>query len=273
MVSHTQQILAHLNPYWDYVARRPITPATLSRLENGLRMGLPACLRHFLDTVGLFQDLTNSPNNPILVFETISEYVAARRDLLEGLYGEVDMKLLPFGHNGAGDVYALLALPDGDAQIYFMSQEATAAEDTGQTFDGWLERIVAETLAYIGQRLPNQHKIWQVQFTFRGADFDTILSAMQQAGAVALPDDWELVETAPSGVRKSTARIALDGKPLIVRRLEYPHWVTPWYFIDMAEPLDLVGQASTIQRLDDLFYERLPGYGFLSFGAALPASP
>lgn len=230
-------------------------------------MPLPDCLRVYLQTLGLFEDLTTTEDNPILVFDTVSEYAAARQDLLDGMFGEIDMKLLPFGQNGTGDLFALLSRTDGNADIFFLRQDVPTAEATGLTFDGWLEGVAAQALAGMNQRTPNADKVWCVQFSFKGADFDAIVETLRQVGKVALPRGWEHIETSQTGVRKATARLALDGQSITVRRLEYPHWIAPWYFIDMAEPLDTGGKSSTIQNLDDLFHDSVPGYGMINFGA------
>jgi hypothetical protein len=271
-MSITDRLLAQLDPDWERIARRPLSAAALTQLESAVGQSLPRCLADFLRKVGLFQDLTSVDSNAVLVFESITEYVAARQDLLDGLYGEVDMKLLPFGHNGAGDVFALRETAKHDADIYFLSQASASAASTGTTFNQWLQSIVDETRSSMDRRIPTRDKQWHVQFAFRGADFDTILDTMGQVGAVSvLSSDWELVEVSTTGVKKSTAQMQFDDTLLHVKRLEYPHWVSPWFFIDMNEPLDLTGSASKIQQLDDLFYARVPGYGLINYGA-LPKS-
>ena len=261
------QILAPLDQYWDRIVRRPLPDESLVRLEQEIGLSLPECLREYLQIVGLFQDLTYVENNPIFVFESIAEYAAARRDLLDGLYGEIDMKLLPFGHNGAGDIYAVLSSDKEDANIFFLRQDIPAAEATDMTFSTWLEGIVSSALETIDLRTPNHAKNWRVQFTFRSGDFDGILQVIQQLGSAILEGDWQHNETTQTGVNKSTAQIWFADQTLRVRRLEYPQWIAPWYFIDMAEPLDVNGSGSIIQKLDDLFREHIPGYGLINFGA------
>ena len=273
MMSVTERLLVQLDPYWDRIARRPLSVPALQQLENAVGQPLPRCLIDFLRTVGLFQDLTSVESNAVLVFESITEYVAARQDLLDGLYGEVDMKLLPFGHNGAGDLFALRETAKQDADIYFLSQTNASAEPTGTTFNQWLQSIVDETRANIDRRVPTRDKQWHVQFAFRGANFDAILDVMQQVGTVnILSSDWELVEVSSTGVKKSTAQMQFDGTLLNIKRLDYPHWVSPWYFIDMNEPLELTTDGSKIQQLDDLFYARVPGYGLINYGAMIKAN-
>ncbi|MCA9907924.1 MAG: SMI1/KNR4 family protein [Anaerolineae bacterium] len=262
-----RQVLAPLDPYWDRIARRPLTAHSLARLEQGVGLALPDCLREYLEHVGMFQDLTYVEDNRIFVFETIPEYEAARSDLLDGLYGEIDMKLLPFGYDGAGNVFALLASGGEDADIFLLRQDIPEAQATEMTFSGWLGEVVRNTLATIESRTPNKQKSWRVQFTFRGGDFDSILQVMGQVERTALGSEWQHVETSQTGVIKSTAQVWFARQPLHVRRLEYPEWVSPWYFIDMTEPLEVNGTISTIQRLDDLFNEQIPGYGFINFGA------
>lgn len=267
-MSTTARILTQLDPYWDRIARRPLAAPALDRLEQMVGMRLPECLRVFLMSVGLFQDLTNVDTNAVLVFETTAEYAAARQDLLDGVYGEIDMKLLPFGHNGSGDVFALKARANGDADIYFIRHDDAVAEATGTTFDQWLQGVVSDAVSQIGSRAVNRDKVWAVQFTFRGADFNAIVNTMQQVGPVSFQSsDWENEEQLPAGVRKATARMALKGLPMHVKRLEYPHWISPWYFFDVHEPLDTSGGPSTIQQLDDLFFEQIPGYGMINYGA------
>ncbi len=267
-MSTTLRILAQLDPYWDRIARRPLADAALQRLGQAVGMPLPRCLKDLLGTVGLFQDLTNVASNGVLLFESIAEYTAARRDLLDGVYGEIDMKLLPFGHNGSGDLFALKAKADGDADIHFIHQDASEVEVTGTTFNQWLENVVADALTQVDSRTVNRDKVWSVQFAFRGADLDSILATMELVGQVSFQSaEWENVESLPAGVRKATARLALSGLPMHVKRLEYPHWISPWYFFDVQEPLDTRGTSSTIQQLDDLFYERISGYGMINYGA------
>ncbi|MCA9910657.1 MAG: SMI1/KNR4 family protein [Anaerolineae bacterium] len=207
MTTLVRRILAPLDPYWDRIVHRPLNNESLLRLEQEVGLTLPLCLRDYLQTVGLFQDVTYVENNSIFVFESIAEYAAARRDLLDGLYGEIDMKLLPFGHNDAGDLYALLPTDDDeeDARIFFLRQDIPAAEATDMTFSSWLESIVNTVLKTVELRTPNQEKTWRVQFTFRGGDFDAILNVMQRLGSAALADDWQHVETSQTGVNKSTA--------------------------------------------------------------------
>jgi len=267
MTTLVRRILAPLDPYWDRIVHRPLSDMSLARLEAEIGLSLPPCLRDYLQTIGLFQDMTYVENNPIFVFESIAEYAAARRDLLDGLYGEIDMKLLPFGHDDAGDLYALLPSGDEDAQIFFLRQDIPTAEATDKTFCGWLETVVSTALETIDLRTPNQAKTWRVQFTFRGGDFDTIVEMMQRLGSAALAGNWQHIETSQTGVNKSTAQIQFGDQALLIRRLEYPQWIAPWYFIDMAEPLDVKGAGSLIQKLDDLFREHVPGYGLINFGA------
>ncbi len=264
-----ERLLVDIEPYWDRIARHPLSQLAITRLERSLRAALPACLRAFLAQVGLFQDLTHTQSNPILLFETVSEYAASRQDLLDGLYGEVDMKLIPFGRSASGDVFAVMERPDGDADIYLLRQEIPSAEPIAMTFITWLEGIIAETLAHIEARRPNREKAWCVQFAFRGASFDDILATMRLAGEVDFDQQWRPLDTTPSGVRKMATDVMLDNLALTVRRLEYPYWVSPWYFIDMEEPLDAGQRGSTIQKLDELFHDRVPGYGMINFGAVV----
>jgi hypothetical protein len=272
-MSVTDRLLAQLDPHWERIARRPLSRHALEQLESTVGQSLPVCLVDFLRTVGLFQDLTNVESNAVLVFESIPEYAAARQDLLDGLYGEVDMKLLPFGHNGAGDLFALRETAKHDADIYFLSQTHASAEPSGTTFNQWLQSIVDETRASIERRVLIRNKQWHVQFAFRGADFDAILDAMRQVGAVrVISGDWQFVEESTTGVKKSTAQMQFDDQILQIKRLEYPHWVSPWYFIDMNEPLEMTGKGSAIQQLDDLFYARVPGYGLINYGALLKSN-
>jgi hypothetical protein len=267
-MSATLRLLTQLDPHWDRIARRPLSNAALERLEAVVGMRLPPVLRDFLLTVGLFQDLTNVESNAVVVFETMAEYAAARQDLLDGVYGEIDMKLLPFGHNGSSDLFALRERSDGDADIYFVRQDSTDAQPTGTTFSQWLQGVVNDAVAQIGSRDVNRDKVWAVQFAFRGADFDMILQTMRQVGKVSFESaSWENEESLPAGVRKTTARMIIRGLPLLVKRLEYAHWVSPWYFFDIHEPLDTNGKPSTIQLLDDLFYAQVPGYGMINYGA------
>ncbi|MCC6613858.1 MAG: SMI1/KNR4 family protein [Anaerolineae bacterium] len=267
MTTSVHHILAPLEPYWDRIVRRPLSDESLARLEQVVGLPLPQCLREYLQVVGLFQDLTYVEHNPIFVFEALAEYGAARRDLLDGLYGEIDMKLLPFGHDDAGDLYAVRASGENDPRILFLRQDIPAAEATDMTFCGWLETIVTKALETIDQRRPNQAKTWRVQFTFRGGDIDAILQVMEQVGSATLEGDWQHVETTQTGVGKATAQISFGDQQLMIRRLEYPQWIAPWYFVDMAEPLDVNGSGSVIEKLDDLFREQIPGYGLINFGA------
>jgi hypothetical protein len=267
-MSKTRQILARLQPYRDRIAHRPLAQGSITRLEQALGLTLPQCLADFLQMMGYFQDLTHVETNAVLVFESISEYLAARQDLLDGVYGEIDMHLIPFGHNGASDLYALRAGASANSAIYYLSQTSSTASLTGTTFEDWLEGIVNDCIASIDRRIPNRDKLWYVQFAFRGADFDAIVQTMQQAGQTEiLSSDWEYAETSTTGVHKSSARLSFAGKSLLLKRLDYPHWVSPWYFMDMDEPLELNGGNSAIQQLDTLFSEHLPGYGLINYGA------
>jgi hypothetical protein len=269
-MSLTRSILDQLEPYWDRIARRPLSATALKRLEAKIGLPLPGCLCEYLLTVGFFQDLTNVESNAVLIFESITEYTAARQDLLDGVYGEIDMKLVPFGHNGSGDLFALRERADDDADVYFIRQDAAGTQPTGTTFTQWLSSVVNDALAQIATRATNRHKVWSVQFAFRGADFDTILHTMQQVGQVTFhSSEWENQEALPAGVRKATVRMNVRGLDVLVKRLEYPHWVSPWYFFDVQEPLDTQETPSTIQRLDDAFFEQIPGYGMINHGAVL----
>jgi hypothetical protein len=194
-----QDILAPLEPYWDRIIRRPMSSKDVAELERQVGLKVPAPLRDYLLAVGLFQDLTCWEASPFEVYESPAEFVSARKFLCEILPLK-KQDLFPFGDDGAGNVFCLPTGADEPCRIHFIDHE-TGKISKKKDFDVWLQGVVAKVLRGIKRRVPNEHKVWAVQFTFGGMSYDELKKLLASAGKFQEIDrEWGNLEVSPADV-------------------------------------------------------------------------
>jgi SMI1 / KNR4 family (SUKH-1) len=243
--------------------RRPMSPKEVAKLEKQVGLPMPEPFRDYLLELGLFQDLTRWEVSPIEVYEDASDFVAARRFLSELLPRET--QLFPFGGDGAGNVYCLPTGKGTSCRIQFVDHETekiTAKKD----FTVWLQDVVAKVLRGIRKRVPNERKVWAVQFSFSDTAYRDLVKVLRSAGKFKEIDRvWKKTEASDDDMTTTERVVALDGERVKVEQMECADWDGPMLSFDMREQL-VAGQPSRIRSLDRLFNAKLPGYALVDYG-------
>jgi hypothetical protein len=257
------EILQTLDPYWDRIIRSPFSQQDVDELESSAGTSLPEPLKVFLLTVGLFQDLTHWGASSIQVYESVRELIAARQFLCDLLPAK-NHDLFPFGDDGAGNMYCLST--GGDDWIYLVDHE-TGKIKKGKVFADWLQAVVTKVLRGIGKRIPNEHKVWAVQFSFRDTPYDGLKALLAGAGGFREVDtDWVIEKSAEGAVKSSHRRIELNGQSLELNRQEYAGWSCPMFSFNMRESLANGRESSQIRILNRLFKAKCRGYRLVDYG-------
>jgi hypothetical protein len=260
-----QEILAPLEPYWDRIVRQPLSSAVVDDLEREVGLPLPGPLRDYLMSVGLFQDLTCWNASSIEVYEHASQFIHTRRFLCEVLPPK-QQDFFPFGGDGAGNVFCLPAGANVPCRIHFLDHE-TRKLSQRKDYGEWLQSVVARVLRGIKGRVPNEFKVWSVEFCFSDTAYDTLRNQLTSLGQFREIDaDWMNPDTSEAGVTSTERQIELDGQRITIGRLEYEAWECPLLSFNMSEPLANGFADSRIRKFDRLFKERFPGYRLCDYG-------
>jgi hypothetical protein len=264
MTQSIKEILAPLDGHWDRILRRPMSRKEVRDLERQVGLSAPALLRDYLLQIGLFQDLTVYGASSIEVYESIEDFVSAREFLARQLPPK-HASLFPFGGDGAGNAYCL-PTADEHCCIHFFDHE-TGKVSKGKDFADWLRSVVLKVLRGIRRRLPNERKVWAVQFSFSGTDYKKLARLLASVGVFKEVDSrWMDATTTEAGVTSKERRIKLDGQPLTVVCLEHADWDAPMISFDMSEPIAKGLEQSRVRMLDDLFNEKCPDYDLVDYG-------
>jgi len=265
MSKSVQEILALLDPHWDRIVRRPLTEDEVRALEDRVGLAVPPPLRDYLLNIGLFQDLTPGEDQSIEVFERPDEFADNYKSLCT-ILSSPSSRLFPFGHDGAGNVYALGDSSGDGWPIHFIDHETRKDSVQGE-FLAWLEETVAQVLETIDQRTREGAKVWCVQFSFRGMSFEDLVKLLASVGTVRDIDGrWRNREGWPGQVRTAKRRIELDGRVFVVSRSAFYGWPSPSISFDMEEPVTCPSDESWIRKLDKLFSTKCPGYKLVDYG-------
>jgi hypothetical protein len=279
MSKSVREILAPLDPFWDRIVRRPLTEDDVQTLEQQVGLPVPPPLRDCLLSVGLPRDITAGEDSPIEVFEWPEEMAREHRFICE-LLGVPHSELFPFGHDGAGDIYALGGPSEEGWPIHYVDHETREVSVQGE-FLAWLEETVSRTLETIDERTPvsideqtpRGDRVRAVHFGFSGTSFADIMRLLATVGTVRdLDGRWRNREGWPWDVRQVRRRIELDGEVLVVSRLDYYLWSSPSIKLDMREPVKRPPGKSRIRQLEELFSAHCPDYTFLDY-ASFEVSP
>lgn len=265
MSTSVKEILAPLDPYWDRIIRQPLTQEAVDDLEQQVGLPVPTPLRDFLMSVGLFQDLTSWKVSPIAVYDRRSQFIDTRRYLCKFLPAKYQ-NLFPFGDDGAGNVFALPSETDGPWRIHFVDHE-TRKVSRRKEFEVWLQSVVKKVLRGIRRRVPNEFKVWSVQFCFHNTSFEELAGVLESTGSFTQIDtDWNNFNTSSAGVTSSDRLVELEGEEIRIGRLEYSGWDGPILSFNLREPLADGLEHSRIRGFDTLFKEQFAGYGFVDYG-------
>ena len=260
-----REILTPLEAHSDRIIRTPLTSEQVDHLERELALTIPACFREYLLQVGLFQDLSYWGASPFQLSDRTQHIIDDRRFLRELLAGKHD-DLLPFGHDGAGNYFALATSGGEPYRIHFVDHE-TRKVSKQKPFEDWLQGVVAKAVRGAKRRPPNERKVWAVQFSLPDLSWEDLKSILSKAGKVRdLDADWKNFETSPADVTSSEREFEFDGEALRAVRMEYEHWNGPRLSFDMQEKLIGGPVPSRIRTLDRLFQQNCPGYRLVDYG-------
>jgi hypothetical protein len=242
-----RRILSRLEPISDKVVRRPLAEEEILALEATVDMPLPACVRDYFRTIGLFQDLTAYGTADYEVFDHLDQF-RKQREYLTANFDKSTVNLFPFADDGAGNVIAVAGGTENDT-LFFADHETHELRRIG-SFCDWLSSVVDAALNT--ERPANAEKKWCVQFSFRVSGPEPILTVIRQFGAVNM-GEWSDPKTLPSKVNSSEAPLDFANEELILKRSQYHTWEQPMFAFDYSEPVDLPPSASVIRKLDASF--------------------
>jgi hypothetical protein len=263
MTSPTLRTLQPLEAHWDRIVRRPLSADELGTIERSVGLPIPACIRSYLQTIGLFTDLATVEIEP---FDRLHEF-GEQREYVVMLLGDDAAELFPIGHDGAGDVYVVPSADQDDPPILFVDHEICQLVPHLPHYTEWLARVVEQTLNGLSVRLPNGRKSWHVQFTFSSATTEQVLAILRSVAPTRVVGSvWMASDVSPAEVRKSTLPIEFDGVPLVLGKLEHASWRQPLLFLDFREPVETSPRESRIRRLDELFRPAGLGYQLVDYG-------
>lgn len=266
MSQSAQKILAPLEGFWDRIIRRPMSNEEIADLERQVGLKAPVPLRDYLSIVGLFQDLTIGKASPFEVYDSPAEIASARKFLCQLLPAD-KQGLFPFGTDGAGNVFCLPTGSDTACQFQFVDHE-TRKISRKKAFEAWLQDVVEKVLKGIKKRVPNEHKVWAVQFSFRDLSYDELKKVLGSVGRFReLDREWKNLDDDDDVEVKSAERqIELNGAVLKLGRLECEDWNSPMFSIDLRESLAKGLEQSQIRQLNSQFQEKCPGYRLVDYG-------
>jgi hypothetical protein len=247
MISRIDAAIAKLEPIKDRVLLRPLDEPEVIRLEGEIGP-LPSCLRRYYQRVGIFEDLTSYGASEFEVqhrFEAITDFAESLRDEVG------DPSAVPFGDDGAGNQIYVTPVTPCD-RLFFFDRETRQVSEVGP-FCEWLENTVAAALATPDARAPNMTKRWYVQFSFEGPSEVPILSAFGRITDVSPSNDWRITGTSPANVTSAELPFLWGSQRLVLKRLTYPSWQFPHFFVDYSEPVLLPAAVSVIRVLDAMF--------------------
>lgn len=262
MTTPIPDILAQLDPYWDRIIRRPLSVKEIKDLEKAIGLPAPTPLREYLQTVGLFQDLTNWQASPIEVYESMDQITSARQFLCKHTKYQ---DFFPLGDDGAGNIYCLPTAGESLCRFHLVDHE-TGKVSKGKDFDVWLDGVVGKVLKGIRKRLPNEHKVWAVQFCFNNVSYEDLKALLGSVGKFKEIDStWKNREKVDT-VTSTDRQFELNGTRYQLRRLECADWKGPSHSFDMREKLATVTANSQIRHLTAKFRANCPGFRLVDYG-------
>ncbi|QDU11048.1 SMI1/KNR4 family protein [Gimesia aquarii] len=265
MTISVQDILSPLDPYWDRIIRQPMSSEAVDDLEQQVGHPMPAPLRDYLMAVGLFQDLTNWNTSSIEVYDRPSQFINTYQYLCKILPPE-KQDFFPFGDDGAGNVFCLPTAADVPCRIHFLDHE-TRKLSKRKDFGDWLQSVVVKVKRGIRRRIPNEHKVWSVQFSFNGISYDELTQLLASLGQFReIDSDWMNPETSDVGVKSANRQVELNEDRFKIGRLEYEKWDGPSFSFNMMEPIADGFEHSRIRKFDRSFKEKWPGYRLVDYG-------
>lgn len=265
MPTAVQDILAPLDPHWDRIIRQPMTQKAVDDLEQQVGLTMPARMRDYLMAVGLFQDLTGWDVSPIEVYDRPSQFVDTHQFLCEILPPQ-KQGLFPFGDDGAGNVFCLPTAPDVPCRIHFVDHE-TRKISKRKDFETWLQAVVAKVIRGIRRRVPNEFKVWAVQFSFNGISYEELAALLGSVGQFKeIETEWKNFDTSSEGVTSSDRLVELNGEVTRIGRLEYSGWDGPSFSFDMRESIAEGFEHSRIRSFNTLFKDGCAGYRLVDYG-------
>jgi hypothetical protein len=163
-------------------------------------------------------------------------------------------------------LFCLPTAADVPCRIHFVDHE-TGKVSKRKEFTAWLQAVVAKVARGIRRRVPNEYKVWAVQFAFGGVSYEELTELL---GSVApfreIDSDWMNRHTSEADVTSSERQIELSGKPVKIRRQEHPGWDGPRFYFNMRESLVKGLEHSQIRQLNAFFREKCPGYRLVDYG-------
>jgi hypothetical protein len=265
MPSKIQEILAPLDPHSDRIIRTPLSDEEVAEIEGEAEVTIPPPFREYLQHVGLFQDLTWGAS-PFEVLDRPDDIVSGSRFLRELLAGKHD-DLLPFGHDGAGNYFALATDGGEPYRIHFVDHE-TGKVSKQKPFEDWLQAVVAKAVKGAKRRPPNERKAWCVQFSLPDLSWEEVRAIIGQCASVRDVDEgWTNRQGKKGDVITSSRRFELEGQTLKATCMEYEAWTGPRISFDVRERLIGGPVPSRIRQLHRLFQQNCPGYRLVDYGA------
>ncbi len=253
-------ILARLEPISSSVVRTPLSAEEVHTLETTVGVPIPSCVREYLRTMGLFQDLTAYGTSEYEVLDCLDQFRKDREVLVKN-FGQSAANLFPFAGDGAGDIIAVAEEPEG-GMLFFADHETLEIKKIG-TFCDWLSSVVESALKK--ERPANAEKRWCVQFSFRLSSPEPILTVMRQLGTASL-GEWSEPKISPSDVHSFEAPLFFGKDHLTLKRSEYWTWEQPMFSLDYNEPVGLAASNSVIRKLDAGFREASLAYTLVDYG-------
>lgn len=154
---------------------------------------------------------------------------------------------------------------DVPCRIHFVDHE-TRKVSKQKDFTAWLQAVVAKVVRGIRRRVPNEHKVWAVQFMFGGISYDELAKLLASVGKFKEIDaDWMNHDTIED-VTSSERQIELNGENRTMGRMEYAGWDGPRFHFEMREPLVKGLEHSQIRELNAFFKKKCSGYQFVDYG-------
>ncbi|MEZ4672168.1 MAG: SMI1/KNR4 family protein [Anaerolineae bacterium] len=142
----TQVILARLEPYRNHLICHPMSEDDLTNLEQQISIKLPAGLYIFLQHVGLVHNLLATRVRPFLDLFGTSQQYAWEREWAVEFFGTKARNLIPFAHDGAGNLFAVELEHE---TVIFLDHEILEISTLDFTFNQWLDSVVSQIIESI----------------------------------------------------------------------------------------------------------------------------
>lgn len=246
-----QVIKERLRSLEDHVFYIPLTEQEVTNLEEKVGIEFPAYYRGFLLTFGFQQDLVPG------LFVSAEDFVEQNEALKESLNN-----YLLIGDNDGEDHWVLRTEKVKSMRIFNWTEGEV--EKTDINFDDLVWDAIEdfEEAQDEDALLTNAEKSWCVQFAITTDQEQDLFKALP----IEVDGKWQSMGKSEAGVDEYSLAIKLNGKAMLLSRLNFNETTAPTYFIDFKEDLDSVKKKGLIKQWSTTLKDKFSEFDLVDYG-------